>query len=81
MEALSSVKMTMVTLSADCYCATLSLRFFFGGGGGAKGLGYFTKVLSFCMTMPGIIHPTGQLFIAVYLISYGSVPVLCFISH
>ena len=35
MEALSSVKMTMVTLSCDCYCDTLSLwRPFF-----AKGLG------------------------------------------
>jgi hypothetical protein len=91
MEALSSVKMTvenclwtinmclfwisltMVTPSADCYCGTLSLqRPFF-----AKGLGYFTKVLSLCMKMPGIIHPTGQLFMAVNLICYGSVPILC----
>ena len=62
----------MVTLSADGYCDTLSLRrpFF------AKGLGYFARVLSFCMTMPGIIHPTGQLFMAVHLITYGSVPIL-----
>ena len=72
MEALSSVKMTMVTLCADCYCGTLSLRqpLF------AKGLGYFARVLSFCVTMPGVIHPTGQLFMAVHLISYGSVPIL-----
>ena len=26
--------------------------------------------------MPGVIHPTGQLFMAVYLIEYGSVPIL-----
>jgi len=72
MKALSSVKMTMVTLSAECYCGTLSLwQPFF-----AKGLGYLAKVLSFCMKLPGIIHPTGQLFMAVYLIEYGSVPIL-----
>ena len=87
MEALSSVKMamenclwtinmclfwislTMVTPSADCYCGTLSLRWPFF----AKGLGYFTL----CMKMPGVIHPTGQLFMAVNLIGYGSVTVLC----
>ena len=88
MEALTSVKMTVenclgtinmclfwisLTLPADCYCGTLSLqRPFF-----ASGIGYFAKVLSFCMTVPGIIHPTGQLFIAVHLTGYGSVPVLC----
>ena len=89
MEALSSVKMTMenclgtinmclfwisltmVTLSADCYSDTLSLWWPFF----AKGLCYFTKVLS-CMTKPGVIHPTGELFMAVYLIGYGSVPIL-----
>jgi len=43
MEALSSVKMTMVTLSADCYCGTLSIRQSFF----AKGLSFFAKVLSF----------------------------------
>jgi len=62
----------MVTLSAYGYCGTLSLRWPFF----AKGLGYFARVLSFCMTMPGIIHPTGQLFMAVHLITYGSVPIL-----
>ena len=34
------------------------------------------RVLSSCMTMTGIIHPTGQLFMAVHLIGYGSVPIL-----
>ena len=72
-EALSSVKMTvenclatinmcmlwisltMVTLCAECYCRTLSSwRPFF-----AKGLGNFVKVSSFCMLMPGVVHPTG----------------------
>ena len=89
MEALASVKMTvenwlgtinmclfwislsMVLLSADCYCGTLSLQWPFF----AKGLGYFTKVLS-CMKMPHIIHPTGRLFMTVHLIGYGSVPIL-----
>ena len=67
------ISLTMVTLSVDCYCGTLSLwRPFY-----AKGLGYFTKVLSLCMKMPGIIHPNGQLFMAVNLIGYGSVPILC----
>jgi len=73
MEALSSVKMavenclrtinmclfwlslTMETLSADCCNGTLSLWQPFY----AEGLSYFTRLLSFCMTMPGIIHPTG----------------------
>ena len=60
-------------LPADCCCDTFSVRrpFF------ANGLGYFAKVLSFCMKMPGVIHPTGQLFMAVYLTGYGSVPILC----
>jgi len=49
MEPLSSVKMTMVTLSAGC---------------------------NFCMKLPGIIHPTEQLFMAVNLIVYRSVPLL-----
>ena len=67
------ISLTMVTLSVVCDCGTLSLqRPFF-----AKGLGYFIKVLSLCMKMPGIIHPTGQLFMAVNLIGYGSVPILC----
>ena len=39
----------------------------------AKGLDYFAKVLSFYMKMPGIINSTGQLFMAVHLIGYGSV--------
>ena len=44
------ISLTMVTLSADCYCGICSLRqpFF------AKGPGYFDKVLSFYMKMPGI---------------------------
>ena len=95
MEALSSVKMamesclwtinlclfwislTVVTLSAECYCDTLSLRqpFF------AKGLGYFAIVLSFCLKMPGVIHPTWQLFMAVHLIGCGSVPDLCSVLY
>ncbi len=57
---------------ADCYCGTLSLGWPFF----AKGLGYFAKVLSFCMKMPGITHLTGQLSMAVHLIWYGSVPFL-----
>jgi hypothetical protein len=69
--------LTMVTLWAECYCDTLSLwRPFF-----AKGLGYFAWVLSFCMKMPGIIHPTRQLFVAVYLIRSGSVPLLCSVFY
>ena len=40
---------------ADCYSGKISLWWPFF----AKGLGYFTKVLSFCMTIPGVIHPTG----------------------
>jgi len=47
----------------------------------AESLSYFTKVLSFCMKMPGIIHPTGQLFIAVHLKHYGSVPILCSVFY
>jgi len=49
----------------------------YGGHFFAEGLGYFTKVLSFCIKMPGIIHPNGQLFMAVHLLRYGSVPILC----
>jgi len=94
MEALSSVKMTMenclgtihlfwisltmVPLSADdCYCGTLRLRWPFF----AKGLGYFARVLFFCIKMPGAIHPTGQLFMAVHLIGYGSVPILSLVFY
>ena len=73
------ISLTMVALSADCYCGTLNcycgtltLRWPFF----AKGLGYFAKVLSFCMKMPDVIHPTGQLFMAVHLIGFGSVPIL-----
>jgi len=47
------ISLTMLTLSADCYCGTHSLRqpcF-------AKGHGYFTKVLSFYMKIPGVITP------------------------
>jgi hypothetical protein len=66
--------MTMVTLSCDCYYDTLGLwQPFF-----AKGVGYFTKVLSFCLKMPGVIHPTG--LTAVYGCTsdgYRSVPILC----
>jgi len=63
-----------LTLPADCYCGTLRLwrPFFFF----ANGLGYFAKLLSLCVKMPGIIHPTGQLFMAVHLVSCGSVPIL-----
>ena len=76
-EALSSVKMTMVTLSADCYCGTRSLwQPLF-----AKGLCYFARVLSFSMKMSGVIHRTGQLFMAVHLIGYGSVPILCSVFY
>ncbi len=42
----------------------------------AKGLSNFAKVLAFCMKMSGITHPTGQLFMAVHLRRYGSVPFL-----
>jgi len=67
------ISLTMVTLSADRYCGTLSLwRPFF-----AKCLSYFAKVLSLCMKMPGVIHLTGQLFKDIHLIGYGSVPILC----
>ena len=67
----------MVTLWAECHCGTLSLwQPFF-----AKDLGYFAKVLSFCMKMPGIIHPTWKLFMAVHLTGYGSVPILCSVFY
>jgi len=49
------ISLTMVILYAECYCGTLSLRWPFFG----KGFGYFSKVLPFCMKMPGYIHPTG----------------------
>ena len=50
--------------TVDCCCGTLSLwRPFF-----AKGIGYFFKASSFCTKMPGVMHPTGQLFMAVHLI-------------
>jgi hypothetical protein len=42
----------------------------------SKGLSYFAKVLSFCMKIPGIIHPIQHLFMAVNLIGYGSVPIV-----
>ena len=41
--------------TAECYCGTLSLWWPLF----AKGLSYCTKVSSFCMKMPGDIHPTG----------------------
>jgi len=69
--------LTMVTLSADCHCGTLNLRWPFF----AKGLSYFARVLSFCMKMPGMMHPTGQLFMAVHMIGYGSVPILNSVFH
>jgi hypothetical protein len=40
------------------------------------GLGYFAKVLSIGLEMPGVIHPTGQLL---HLISCGSLPILCLV--
>jgi hypothetical protein len=40
------------------------------------GLGYFAKVLSIGMKMPGVTHPTGQLL---RLISCGSLPILCLV--
>jgi len=68
--------MTMVTLSAD-YCGTLNLQqpFF------ATDLSYFANVLSFCMKMPDVTHPTGQLFMAVHLIGFGSVSILCLLFY
>jgi hypothetical protein len=73
------ISLTMVTLWAKCYCGTLSLQWPFF----AKGLGYFAKVLSFCMEMPGIIHPTLQLFMAEHLMAMGQSQTCaqCFISH
>ena len=71
--------LTMVTLSVDCHCSTLSLRWPFF----VKGLRYIAKILSFYMKMPGVTHPTGQVFMAVHLRGYGSVQTCaqCFISH
>ena len=95
MEALSSVKMTMenclgtinmslcwifltmLTLWAECCCGTFNLEWSFV----AKGFSYFAKVLSICMKMPSIIHPTGQLSLAVHLVGYGSVPILCSVFY
>jgi len=75
METLSSLKMTMVTLCAECYCSMLSLwQPFF-----AKGFRYFAKASSFYMKMPGVIHPTG--LTAVHLIGYGSVPILRWVFY
>jgi hypothetical protein len=85
MEALSSAKMTvenclgtknmclfwisltMVTLCAECYCGTLSVRqpYF------AKSLGYFA-----CKCQASCTQLDLQLFMAVHLIGYGSVPIL-----
>ena len=71
------ISLSTVTVSAECYCDTLSLcQPFF-----AKGLGYFAKVLSFCLKMPGVIHPTWQLFMAAHLIGCGSVPDLCSVLY
>jgi hypothetical protein len=73
-----------LTLPADCYkLMAAPPPTFFGVLGGVKGIGYFARVLSFCMKMPGNIHPTRQLFMAVHLIGCGSVPILCsvFLSH
>jgi len=66
-----------LTLPNDCCCGTLSLwQSFF-----ANGFGYFAKLLSLCMKMPVVTHPTGQLFMAVHLIGYGSVPILCSVLY
>jgi hypothetical protein len=46
-----------------------------------KGLSYFAKVLSFCMRIPGIMHPTGQLLTGVHLIGYGSLPILRWVVY
>ena len=35
----------------------------------------------FCMKMSGVIHPPGQLFMAVHLMGYGSVPILRSMFH
>jgi len=84
MEALSSVKMTVENCLGTIYCACFGfpwpwwhcLLVAYSGHFFAKVLSYFAKVLFFCMTMPGVILPTGQLFMAVKLIGYGSVPIL-----
>jgi len=59
------------------YCGTLSLWWPFF----AKELSYFAKEFSFCMKMPVIIHPTGQLFMTISLIGYGSVPILHWVFY
>jgi len=43
-----------VTLSA-----VIVIHLAYGSHFFTNGLGYFAKVLSFCMQMPGIVHPTG----------------------
>ena len=60
----------------DTLVIVIVVHLTYGGFFFAKDLVYFAKVLSFCMKMPDIIHPTGQLFMAVHLIGYGSVPIL-----
>ncbi len=71
------ISLTMVTPSTDCNCGTLNLWWPFF----AKGISYFAKVLPFYVKMPGIIHPTGQLFMAVHLMGYGSVSILCSVFY
>ena len=39
--------------------SVIVVRLAYAGPFFAKGLGYFNKLLSFCMQMPGIMHPTG----------------------
>jgi len=39
--------------------SVIVVRLAYGGPFFAKGLGYFNKLLSFCMQMPGILQPTG----------------------
>ena len=60
----------------DTLLIVIAVHLAYGGYFFAKGLSYFAKVLSFCMKMPGITHPTGQMFMAVPVICYGSVPFL-----
>ena len=60
----------------DTLVIVIVIHLAYGGYFFAKGLSNYAKVLSFCMKMPGVIHPTGQLFMAVHLMFYGSVPFL-----
>jgi hypothetical protein len=46
-----------------------------------KGLRYLIKELSISMKLPGVIHPTGQLLMALHLIGYGSLPILCSVVY